>query len=108
MVREPFPRWLRWALRGPFAVFAIAWVLAVLGKDGPESKVLNGIFLVAIGGAGLAAVIAVPVAIFLLVRDARRYASFGNIAMTLAATVPLLLIGLVVLLFSGALGTFHI
>ena len=108
MAREPFPPWLRWALLGPFGVFAAAWMLAVMGKDGPESKILNGIFVVATGAAGIVELVAIPAALVLLVRDAPRYTTIGNIAMVLAAGLPWLLILLVVLLFSGALGTFHI
>ena len=106
--RESFPGWLRWALLGPFGVFFITYLLALAGKGGPESKVLNGAWLVATAGATLVDVIAVPAAIFLLVRDAPRYVTVGNVAMILAAGLPLLVVLLLVLLFSGALGTFHI
>ena len=105
---EPFPKLVRWGLLGPFAVFAAVWFLAVLAKDSPDSKVLNGIFLFATAGAAIVEIVAIPVAILLLVRDAPRYTSVGNIAMTLAAAVPILLVLLVVLALSGAFGTFHI
>ena len=108
MTREPFPPWLRWALLGPFGVFFAAYVLALLGKGGQESKILNGVLLVATGGAALVEIVAVPTAIFLLVRDAPRYTTAGNIAMTLAAGLPLFFVLLIVLLLSGAFGTFHI
>lgn len=39
---------------------------------------------------------------------APRYTSAGNILMTLAAGLPLLVVLLIVLLFSGAFGQFHI
>lgn len=51
---------------------------------------------------------AVPAALFLLVRDAPRYTTAANILMTLAAGLPLFVALMIVLLFSGALGRFHI
>jgi hypothetical protein len=107
-MREPFPRSLRWALLGPFAVFAATYLLAMAAKGGPESKVLNGVWLLLTGAAALVEIVAVPTAIFLLIRDAPRYTTLGNILMTLASALPILVILLLVLLFSGALGTFHI
>ena len=105
---EPFPRILRWALLGPFAVFAAAYLLALAGKGGQESKVLNGVLLLSTGAAALVEIVAVPTAIILLVRDAPRYTSAGNILMTLAAGLPLLAVLLIVLLLAGAFGQFHI
>ena len=105
---EPFPRLVRYALMGPFGVFAAAYVLALLGKGGQESKILNSILLIATAGAALVELLAVPTAIILLVRDAPRYTSVANIVLTLLAALPIVLVSLVVLLFSGALGTFHI
>lgn len=99
---------LRWALLGPFGVFFLAWFAAVLGKDAPESKILNGVLVVTTGGAALVEVIAIPVAIFLLVRDAPRYTTPGNVAMTLAAALPVLILALVILALFGVFGTFHI
>ena len=106
--RVPFPRWLCWALLGPFAVFAVAYLMAMAGKGGQESKVLNGIWLAVTFGAAFVHVLAVPTALFLLVRDAPRYTTVGNILMILAAGLPLFVVLMIVLLFSGALGTFHI
>ena len=105
---EPFPKLLRYALLGPFAVFAVAYVLALAGKGGQESKILNGVLLVSTGAAALVEIVAVPTAIVLLVRDAPRYTTAGNILMTLAAGLPLVAVLLIVLLLSGAFGTFHI
>jgi hypothetical protein len=105
---EPFPKLLRRALLWPFAVFAAGYLLALLGKQGQESKVLGGLWLVATAGAALVELIAVPAAVVLLVRDAPRYTSGRNILLTLVAGLPVLVILLIVLLFSGAFGTFHI
>ena len=93
---------------GPFAVFAAAYLSALAGKGGQESKVLNGILLVATSAAAVVEIVAVPAAIVLLVRDAPRYTTLGNVMMTIVAALPILLVLLVVLAFSGAFGTFHI
>jgi len=106
--REPFPRLLRWALLVPFAVFAVAYLLALAGKSGQESKVLNGVLMISTAAAALVEIVAVPMAIVLLVRDSPRYTTAANIMMTLAAAVPILLVLLLVLLLSGAFGTVHI
>ena len=108
MSPEPFPKLLRYALLGPFAVFAVAYVLALAGKAGPESTILNGVLLLFTGAAALVEIVAVPAAIVLLVRDAPRYTTAGNILMTIAAGLPLVAVLLIVLLLSGAFGTFHI
>jgi ABC-type Fe3+ transport system permease subunit len=80
----------------------------VLGKDAPESKVLNGVLVVTTGGAALVEVIAIPAALFLLVRDAPRYVTAGNIAMTLVAALPVVILAFVILALFGVFGTFHI
>ena len=108
LAREPFPPLLRWALLAPFGVFFSAWVAAVLGKDAAESKILNGVLVVATGAAALVEVIAIPVALFLLVRDAPRYVTLGTVAMTLAAALPVAILAVVVLALFGVFGTFHI
>ena len=82
--------------------------MALAGKGGQESKVLNGIWLLATGTASLVEIVAVPTAVVLLIRDAPRYTTAGNILMTLAAGLPILVVVPIVLLFSGAFGTFHI
>ena len=105
---EPFPKLLRYALLGPFAVFFAAYVLALLGKDSQQSQLFSGLWLLLTGAAALVEIIAVPTAIVLLIRDAPRYTTAGNILMTLAAGLPLVVVLLIVLLLSGAFGTFHI
>ena len=108
MAREPFPPLLRWALLGPFGVFLFAWFAALLGKDAPESKVLNGVLVVATGGAAVVEVIAIPIALFFLVRDAPRYVTVSNVAMTVAAALPVVILTIVILALFGVFGTFHI
>jgi hypothetical protein len=104
MPREPFPKILSRALLWPFAVFAIAWVVAIITKG---NQATAGFWLVATAVAGAVEIVAVPTATYLLVRDGR-YRTAGNFAMTASAALPLIVIAAVVLLFSGALGTFHI
>ena len=99
---EPFPPILRRALLWPFGAFAAAYVLAMLSRG---DKVTGGIFVVLTGGAALVELLAVPTAIFLLVRDGR-YVTTANIAMTVAAALPIALVILAVLVFS--FGHFHI
>ena len=105
MAREPFPPLVRRALLWPLGVFGACWVLAMLSKG---SNATAGLWLIATAVAGVIELVAIPTAIVLLVRDPARYASAVNIMLVLAAATPIVIVTMIVLLFSGALGTFHI
>ena len=100
----PFPRILRWALLGPFAAFVAAYLLALLGKDATGDKLFGEVLIVTTFAVALVEVVAVPVAIFLLVRGG--YVTVANIATTLAAAIPLGIILFVLWVFKY--GHFHI
>ena len=103
--KEPFPRIVRWALLGPFVLFAAAFVFALLGKDSQPNRILNAMLVFSTLAAAMVEVLAVPVALFLLVRDGR-YVSWGNVGLTLAAAIPVVLVAFVVFVFN--FGHFHI
>ena len=104
-MKEPFPRLLRWALLGPVAIFALSWSVAIMTKGNNDTA---GFWLAVTGVAAVIEIVAVPIAVFLLLRRAARYGSVGNVLMTLAGALPIVPAVLFVLLFSGKLGTFHI
>jgi ABC-type arginine/histidine transport system permease subunit len=97
-VTQPFPLLLRWALLGPLALFALFVVFGFF--LGPLSNVGKGIILAAFATAVLTELIAVPFAIFLIVRD-WYYRSTVNVFITLAAAAPLALALLVIWIFKS-------
>ena len=102
---ERFPLLLRWALLGPFALLVLSWLIAMMTRGNNDTA---GFWLVTTGVAALIEMIAVPTAIFLLLRHAGRYGSVGNVLMTLLAALPIVPAVFVIILFTGRAGTFHI
>jgi len=101
----PFPRALRWALLAPLAVFLLAMFLPTLFSSIVPDKFLKSASLALIIAAGLVELIAVPVALFTLLR-AGHYVTLGNVAMTVLAAIPLFFFGFIALVLK--FGHFHI
>ena len=97
---QPFPLWLRWALLGPFGFLVVANLLAI----GDTSSFLKGMWVVALLGSAISALVAVPIATFLILR--RGYFSVWNAVMTIFAVLPLVLASGLILTFKY--GHFHI
>ena len=91
---------------GPFAIWGYAFLLALLSKEFGDAGPLNWLVLAAAAGAGLVELIAVPIAIFLLVRVGP-YVTAMNIAMTMVAAIPVLLLAFVVLALIGPNARLH-
>jgi hypothetical protein len=101
----PFPKILRWALLAPFAAFALAMCLPAFFSPILPDQFLKGAALVLIAAAGLVELLAVPVALFMLLRGGP-YVTLGNVVITLLAAIPLVFVGFIVLVLK--FGHFHI
>lgn len=99
-VARPFPIWLRWTLLGPISVDLLVNVLALGGTD----PFLKGLWIAAFCAAAIVAVVAVPYAIFLILR--RGYFTIWNLLMTVVAALPLAFA--IVLVVTLKYGHFHI
>ena len=99
---EQFPRLVRWGLLGSLAAYGAGYLVALL--RGPWIVKQLSLFLL---GAGVVmAAVAVSAALFLSLRDWPRYNNTRNIAMLLAAAVPLAIA--LVIAFVLRFGRFHI
>ena len=101
----PFPLWLRWALLAPLAALALGMVLATLLSGLLPGNTVKSVALLLYAGSGVVELLAVPVALFLLVRG-DPYLTKGNILMTMAAAIPAGLVIAAVLVLRY--GHFHI
>ena len=83
----PFPKPLRWALLAPLAGFVLGMiVLPALFAPILPDKILKSSSLAVIAMSGLIELIAVPVALFMLLRGGP-YVTRGNIVITLVASM---------------------
>jgi hypothetical protein len=101
----PFPRMLRWALLAPVAVFLLAMFVPALFSPIIPDNFAKGAFLALIAAAGLVELIAVPVALFMLLRGGP-YVTLGNVVITVLAAIPLFFVGFIALVLK--FGHFHI
>lgn len=96
----PFPRWLFWSLLGPLLLLLLpyAYSLGVMWRN-PESSLESrgaGVLLAAALATCIAEVIAVPAALYVLLRNPP-YRTAGNLVVTAIGTLP---IGICAFLFA--------
>src|SRR5512141_520080 len=101
----PFPRPLRWALLAPFVAFAAMYLAAMsgvrLGAD-PAFRILG--IVLWLGGA-VTELIAVPIALYLLLRGGS-HLTWGNATLTALGAIPLVAVAMIVFILE--FGHFHI
>ena len=101
----PFPRLLRWALLAPLAGFALAMLLPALLSVLLPGDILKSASVLLLALSALVELLALPVAVFLLVRG-DPYVTTGNVVTTLFAALPVAFAVAVVLVLRY--GHFHI
>ena len=96
---QPFPRLLRWALVAAVGMFAVAILSHKL--LGGAKHFVAGLWM----AGGLTALVAVPAAVFLMLRDGH-YVCARNIVLTLLATIPMAMV--IFLAMALGFGHYHI
>jgi hypothetical protein len=92
---QPFPKVLHWALVAAFSTFGFGMAVALI--TGTELR--DVVVLLYLVGA-LLSLFALPVAVFLLVRNPY-YINRVNVAITILAALPFLALMLVIIVFAS-------